>query len=229
MNDISKLGKFDIILCMGVLHHLSNPTRGLGNLLNTLKRDGMIFLYLYGKLGSHKRMLNKKLVSILLGKRKSNYENGIRLVKELGLNKFEYGWNLNFKSEEEENSLIVDYLLHANEILYDFDDIDELMKKSGLYGYVIFGITTGTQGFLFDSSSDTEKGLSIPRTTILKFCKSDFPLSCYNSLDLKDKCRVLDIIYEPNGYTVIGFTKQAYEKLSNERLKKNFIKANQTC
>ncbi len=224
MNDISKLGKFDIVLCMGVLHHLSNPTKGLKNLLNVLRKDGILFLYLYGKLGGYKRMLNKKLISVLLGKEKSNYENGIKLIRELGLNKFEYGWNLSFKSKEEEDSLIVDSLLHANETLYDFDDIDKLFKKSVLYGYAIFGITTGTQGFLFDSRSDAKKKLSIPQTNILKFLKSDFALSYYQSLSLKDRCRVLDIMYEPNGYTIIGVTKQAYEKLSNERLKQNLIK-----
>ena len=70
MNSTSELGKFDYILCMGVLHHLSNPSKGLENILKALKNDGVIFLYLYGKLGGHKRMLNKKLISILLNKKK---------------------------------------------------------------------------------------------------------------------------------------------------------------
>lgn len=115
MNGVENLGKFDIVLCMGVLHHLSNPNKGLQLLTNTLKDDGMIFLYLYGKLGGHKRMLNKELISILMGNEKSNYDLGIKLVRELGLNKFDYGWNLNFKTKEEEDALIVDSLLHANE------------------------------------------------------------------------------------------------------------------
>ena len=169
-------------------------------------------------------MLNKKLVSILLGKKSSDYESGIKLVRELGLNKFEYGWNLNFKNEKEEDSLIVDYLLHANEVLYDFDDIEKLFKNTNLYGYSFFGITTGTQGFLFDSSFESKKKLSIPQTNITKFLKSDHSIKYYKSLDIEDRCRVMDILYEPNGYTIIGFTKQAFEKLSNERLKKNFIK-----
>jgi len=224
MNNFSKNDKFDIVLCMGVLHHLSNPSKGLKNILNVLKKEGMIFLYLYGKLGGHKRMLNKKLLSILLGKKKSNYESGIKLVRELEMNKFEYGWNLNFKDKKEEDSLIVDYLLHANEVLYDFDDLDKLFEKTNLYGYSIFGITTGTQGYLFDSSFDSKKKLSIPQTNITKFLKSDYSIEFYKSLNLKDKHRTLDMFYEPNGYTIIGFTKEAYQKLSNERLKKNFIK-----
>jgi len=224
MKEFSKNEKFDIVLCMGVLHHLSNPSKGLKNILNTLKKEGIIFLYLYGKLGGHKRMLNKKLVSILLEKKKSDYESGIKLVRELEMNKFEYGWNLNFKNKKEEDSLIVDYLLHANETLYEFDDIDKLFKKTNLYGYSVFGITTGTQGYIFDSSFDSKKKLAIPQNNITKFLKSKYSIKFYEKLNLKERHRILDILYEPNGYTIIGFSKEAYQKLSNERLKKNFIK-----
>lgn len=224
MNSGLRSSKFDFILCMGVLHHLSNPSKGLQNILKLLQDNGTIFLYLYGKLGGHKRLLNKRLLSILLNKEKSNYELGIKLARDLCLNKFEYGWNLNFKNTAEENSLIVDSLLHANEQLYDFDDIFNLLKKSNLYGFSIFGITSGTRGLLFDTSSNLSEKLSIPQTNVLQLIKSKFSLSHYDSLNLKDKCRVLDIFYEPNGYTIIGFTKDAFNKLKNERLKRNFIK-----
>jgi len=224
MTGVSHLGKFNMVLCMGVLHHLSNPSKGLQMLTKTLKDDGVIFLYLYGKLGGHKRMLNKELISILLGNEKLNYELGIKIVRDLGLNKFDYGWNLNFKNEEEENALIVDSLLHANELLYDCNDIENLFNNSDLYGYSIFGISAGTKGLLFDSSTNTHKKLSAPQTNVSQILKSDFSLSHYNSLRLNEKYRILDLLYEPNGYTIIGFTKNAYDKLSNDRIKRNFIK-----
>ena len=224
MNSTLSLGKFDFILSMGVLHHLSNPQIGLQNILKSIKKDGIIFLYLYGKLGGHKRMLNKKLISILLKKEKLNYELGIKLVRELGLNKFEYGWNLNFKNNDEEDSLIVDSLLHVNETLYDVKDIEKLLKKSGLYGFSIFGISSGTEGFLFDTRINKDKKLPIPQTNVSKFLKSKNSISLYESLDLKKKYEILDLLYEPNGYTIIGFTKNAYDKITNERLKQNFIK-----
>lgn len=224
MSGVKSLGKFDMVLCMGVLHHLSNPKKGLQMLINTLNDDGIIFLYLYGKLGSHKRMLNKELISILLGNEKSNYELGIKLVRDIGLNKFEYGWNLNFKNKKEEDALIVDSLLHANEFLYDSNDIKELFKKSKLYGYSIFGVTVGTKGLLFDSSLNNHKKLSIPQTNISQFLKSDFSLSKYESLNINEKFRILDLLYEPNGYTIIGLTKNAYDNLCNDRIKQNFVK-----
>ena len=224
MNGVKTLGKFDLVLCMGVLYHLSNPDKGLQMLTKTMKNDGVIFLYLYGKLGGHKRMLNKEIISILLDKKKSNYNLGIKLVRDLDLNKFDYGWNLNFKNKKEEDALIVDSLLHANEFLYDCKDIDDLFKKSKLYGYAIFGITAGTEGYLFDASITTDKKLSIPQTNISEKLKSKQSLSCYKLLNLKDKIRIMDLLYEPNGYTIIGFTKSAFENLSNDRLKRNFIK-----
>jgi SAM-dependent methyltransferase len=224
MNGVKTLGKFDLVLCMGVLHHLSNPSNGLQMLTKTLKDDGIIFLYLYGKLGGHKRMVNKEIISILLDKEKLNYDLGIKLARDLGLNKFDYGWNLNFKNKKEEDALIVDSLLHANEFLYDCNDIDNLFKKSNLYGYAIFGITTGTEGYLFDASITTDKKLSIPQTNIAEKLKTKRSLSCYKLLNLKDKLRIIDLIYEPNGYTIIGLTKYAYDKLSNKRIKRNFIK-----
>jgi SAM-dependent methyltransferase len=224
MNGVKTLGKFDLVLCMGVLHHLSNPDKGLQMLTKTMKNDGMIFLYLYGKLGGHKRMLNKEIISILLDKKKSNYNLGIKLVRDLNLNKFDYGWNLKFKNKKEEDALIVDSLLHANEFLYDCNDIDNLFKKSNLYGYAIFGITAGTEGYLFDASITNDQKLSIPQTNISKKLKSKRSLSCYKLLNLKDKLRIIDLIYEPNGYTIIGFTKSAFENLLNDRLKRNFVK-----
>ena len=224
MNGVKTLGKFDLVLCMGVLHHLSNPDKGLQMLTKTMKNDGIIFLYLYGKLGGHKRMLNKEIISILLDKKKSNYDLGIKLVRDLELNKFDYGWNLKFKNKKEEDALIVDSLLHANEFLYDCNDIDNLFKKSNLYGYAIFGITACTEGYLFDASITNDQKLSIPQTNISKKLKSKRSLSCYKLLNLKDKLRIIDLIYEPNGYTIIGFTKSAFENLSNDRLKRNFVK-----
>ena len=224
LDDSIEIGKFDTILCMGVLHHLSHPNKGLQILSKMLNKDGMIFLYLYGKLGGHKRMLNKELISIILEKNKIDYEEGIKIVRDIGLNKFDYGWNLKCESIEEENSLIVDSLLHANEILYDSITVHDLFKKSGLFGYAIFGISVDTNGLLFDVGSKNNEKLPIPQTNISKKLNSKSVLEKYEGKSIREKYRILELLYEPNGYTIIGFTKEGYEKLSNERIKRNFIK-----
>ena len=224
LTNISKLGKFDLILCMGVLHHLSNPKKGLQILSKMINSDGIIFLYVYGKLGGHKRMLNKELISSLLGEQKTDYELGIKLVRGIGFNKFDYGWNLKCGNIEEENSLIVDSLMHINEELYDSSDIDNLFKKSGLYGYAIYGISVGEKGLLLDIATETTQKLLIPQTNIAKKLNSKLALEKYESKNVKEKYRILELLYEPNGYTIVGFTRKGYEKITNDRIKRNFIK-----
>ncbi len=224
LTDIAELGKFNVVLCMGVLHHLSNPQQGLQILSKMLEKDGIIFLYLYGKLGGHKRMLNKELISILLGNQKTDYDLGIKLVRDIGFNKFDYGWNLKYKNKKEENSLIVDSLLHVNESLYDSIEIDNLFKESGLYGYAMYGISVGTDGLLFDTSTKSIEKLLIPQTNVSRKLNSDLAIEKYETKDIREKYRILDLLYEPNGYTIVGFTEEGYKKLSSDRIKRNFIK-----
>ena len=226
LTNISELGKYNAILCMGVLHHLSNPQQGLEILSKMLEKDGIIFLYLYGSLGGHKRMLNKELISILLGNQKTNYDLGIELVRDIGFNKFDYGWNLKYKNKEEEDSLIVDSLLHVNEFLYDSIEIEKLFKQSGLFGFVIYGISVGTNGLIFETDITSTEKLHMPQTNILHKLESKLALEKYESRETIEKYRILDLLYEPNGYTIVGFTKDGYEKFANERIKRNFIKIN---
>jgi len=224
MNDLSDLGRFEVILCMGVLHHLSDPKVGLQNLCSILHDNGLLFLYVYGKLGGHQRMIQKKIVSLLIGNSKKKYEKGVKLVKELKFDNLEYGWNLDIENENEKNALIVDAFLHANENLYDFDDLDRLMKCSGLYGYCIFGITTKKIGLLFDTQIDPKIRIPASLANINNITKSTYILEAYQKLDLKDRCRILELFYEPNGYTIVGLTKQMYESLDVEsRIKNNLI------
>ena len=43
--------KFDVVLCLGVLHHTANMKRGLNNLRGVMRKDGELFLWIYGKHG----------------------------------------------------------------------------------------------------------------------------------------------------------------------------------
>ena len=48
---INQLGKFDYVLCFGVLHHTSDAYRGFKNILSLLKPKGYIAIGLYNKIG----------------------------------------------------------------------------------------------------------------------------------------------------------------------------------
>lgn len=216
--------KFDIIMCMGVLHHLSAPSKGLENLCSVLNESGILFLYLYGKLGGAQRMTQKRIISLLMKEKSNNFRKGIQLVRDLGFNNFEYGWNIKYGSKEEEDSLIVDAFLHVHEKLYDFEEIRSLFHSSGLYGFSIFGITVDKNGLLFDTRLYDDSRLTVPYTNLSKILKSSLARELYSNLNSKERSELIELFYQPNGYTVVGLTKKAYETLSaDNRIKSNFI------
>lgn len=215
---------FDIILCMGVLHHLSVPSKGLENLCSVLNENGILFLYLYGRLGGAQRIIQKRIISLLMGKESDNFRKGIQLVRDLEFNNFEYGWNIEHESKEEEDSLIVDAFLHVHEKLYDIDEINSLFHSSGLYGFSIFGITSDKNGLLFDTRLHDNDKLTIPYTDLSKILRSSLVKKSYNNLNTKERSELIELFYQPNGYTVVGLTKKAYESLSTDnRIRSNFI------
>jgi len=225
LKDIKSLGCFDTIFCMGVLHHLVDPDLGLKNLSSILSDNGLIFAYVYGKYGSADRIKQKNIVKSLLGKSVGDFEKGIELVKELDIKNSSYGWNIKAGSNEEEDVLIVDSLLNVNEKLYDFEELDRLMTQSGLYGYSIFGVTVKDVGLLFESREEVENPMMLAQTNLDKIQKSKIAMDSYKKLNIKEKCKLLELLYEPNGYTVVGFTKSAFENLKDgSRLKENFIR-----
>jgi len=223
LKKIKSKNKFDVISSMGVLHHLSNPEIGLTNILSVLEKKGILFLYLYGKLGGHDRMIKKQIVRTLL-KNKNNYEDGIKIIKKLKFTDLEYGWKIDSENKREIDSVIVDAYLHANEKLYDFEDIDSLLCNSGIFGYSIFGITTKNQGLLFSTELNSKEKLKTPYSDITKFLSLKFTQKFYNSLNIREKCKIIELFFEPNGYTVVGLTKQMYDSLEpKSRIRKNFI------
>lgn len=58
--------KFDIILCLGVLHHTADMARVLGNLSAVLGPDGELYLWIYGRHGRYRHSLNVRLLRMLL-------------------------------------------------------------------------------------------------------------------------------------------------------------------
>jgi len=225
MEDATALGTFDMILCMGVLHHLSDPEKGLRNLTGNLAPDGLLFLYIYGVHGGRERMRRKQIVSILQGRDAGDFEQGIRLVKDLGFDSFDYGWNLNVDDEVSRNTLIVDAYLHVNEKLFNAVTIFELMRGSGLYGFSVYGLTLAQRGCLFDTRCAPAKRGMIESTAVDKYLKSKDLKEAYEKLSLADRYRLIDLLFEPNGYTLLGFQEGGLALFATE----SRVAANTLC
>jgi SAM-dependent methyltransferase len=210
------LGTFDVVLSMGVIHHLSDPAGGLRNLVRNLADDGILFLYIYGRHGGRKRMRRKRIVSLLLNNNQHNFENGICLVKELGFDSFEYGWNLNFEDDESRDALIVDAYLNVNGRLFDADSIFDLMRSSGLHAFLEYGLTLDKNGCLFDARLAKGMKKMLMAADVSVHLQSPLARDAYEQLSLVDKYRLVDLLFEPNGYTLMGFKAGALRHFSPE-------------
>ena len=147
-------------------------------------------------------------------------ELGLQLAKDLQFDRFEYGWNLNI-DEATKDSSIVDAFMNVNEKLYDAQSIHELASEAGFHSYVTYGITTGTQGLLFDTRIEIQRRFA-SQMSPAKYLKTDLAKELYRQLPLRDRYRLVDLLYNPNGYTVIMLTEGAREKLSrSDRIRAN--------
>jgi SAM-dependent methyltransferase len=212
MAEPDRLGTFDVVLCMGVLHHLSDPLRGLNNLAGRLSEEGLLFLYLYGEPGSQERMRRKRIVAALRGDRPDDFELGIMLIKELGFDAHSYGWNLSIDDEKTRESLLVDSYLNVHERLFDAGTIRELFAKTDLGAFMTYGITVDQSGYLFDTRMHPPVEILLQKTEMHAKLPTPLLAEAYNRLTLEQKYALIDLLYKPNGYTILGFRNGA-EKL----------------
>lgn len=57
---------FDVVLCLGVLHHTADMRTVLAGLGDVLGRDGQLLLWIYGKHGRYRHRLNTRLLAMLM-------------------------------------------------------------------------------------------------------------------------------------------------------------------
>ncbi len=225
MSDLSELGTFDLVLSIGVLHHLASPETGLGNLVRVMKPSGAIILWLYGEPGGRERNRRHRIIRTLLNGNREDYDKGIQLAKDLEFNDFEFGWDLGNITESERDGLIVDAFLNINEKLYDVDSIHDLMRSSGLAGYAISGITRGNSAYLFDTTPDQPAVLNCNVTDLGTHLKSPLLRESFQDLSILDRYRLADLFCEPAGYTVIGFTEAFVDTLpADSRLYRTLVR-----
>lgn len=61
-DDLTELGKFDIIVSLGVLHHTQDPKKAFALILGQIKQDGIIIIGLYHKYSRAKYRLHRFLL-----------------------------------------------------------------------------------------------------------------------------------------------------------------------
>src|SRR5207244_8265280 len=131
-----KLGPFDYINCVGVLHHLEDPKAGLQALRSVLKADGAISLMLYGKYGRtgvyQLQELLRRLNFDETGLEAKLANTKIVLDSLPKTNWFKRSEAIIGDHKEFGDAGIVDLLLHAQDRAFTVDELYDLVEGCDL-------------------------------------------------------------------------------------------------
>jgi SAM-dependent methyltransferase len=136
--DVEQLpGEFDLINCVGVLHHTDDPIRGIQALAKKLAPGGLFHIFVYGELGRWEIQLMQRAVALLQGDKRGDYQDGVQVGRQIFaalpennriLKREKERWSL--ENHRDEN--FADMYVHPQEIDYNIDTLFELIDASGL-------------------------------------------------------------------------------------------------
>ncbi|MBD1924723.1 class I SAM-dependent methyltransferase [Trichocoleus sp. FACHB-90] len=130
-------GEFDLINCVGVLHHLPDPIRGIKSLAAKLAPGGLMHIFVYAELGRWEIQLMQQAIALLQDDQRGDYRDGVQLGRQIfaalpennRLVKRERDrWSL----ENQRDECFADMYVHPQEIDYNIETLFELIDASGL-------------------------------------------------------------------------------------------------
>lgn len=136
--DIDQIpGEFDLINCVGVLHHLPDPIKGIQSLAPKLAPGGIMHIFVYAELGRWEITLMQRAIALLQGNRQGDYRDGVQLGRQLfsslpDSNRLVQREKERWSMENQRDECFADMYVHPQEIVYNVDTLFELIDASGL-------------------------------------------------------------------------------------------------
>ncbi|WP_449417740.1 class I SAM-dependent methyltransferase [Phormidium nigroviride] len=130
-------GEFDLINCVGVLHHLPDPIRGIQALAPKLRNGGLMHIFVYSELGRWEIQLMQKAIALLQGDRRGDYRDGVKVGRQLFASLPENNRLVKYEKqrwamENQRDECFADMYVHPQEIDYNIETLFELIDASGL-------------------------------------------------------------------------------------------------
>lgn len=136
--DVEQLsGDFDLINCVGVLHHLPDPIRGIQALAKKLAPGGIIHIFVYAELGRREIQLMQKAIALLQGEKRGDYTDGVKVGRKLFSTLPENNALVSYEKrrwalENQRDECFADMYVHPQEVDYNIDTLFELIDGSDL-------------------------------------------------------------------------------------------------
>jgi SAM-dependent methyltransferase len=205
--DFSPKCRFDVILSIGVVHHLENPSRGMQFLTSLLSDSGVLILWLYHALGEHQRLLDREIL-LTLWNRAEGFDAGLQVLQDMGL-KLDikrYGSSAaQSTSEVSQVSIDVDAYLHPIVNSYRFEEIISLLRDwTQLDWAAINNINLLDMSKLIDLNEVETGDMRYLCQTTEDLFAAESLRQRFRVLEPLKKLLVLENQLKPTGFTVIG-------------------------
>lgn len=131
--DVGSIGdRFDVILCTGVLHHMTDPGAGLAALRDVLAPDGVMVLMLYGQtVRTGVYMLQDAFRRIGIEQSPAGVAEIRRIIAELPGRHYAQDY-IRAADELKHDAAIVDTFLHPQDRAYTVPQLLDLIEGAGL-------------------------------------------------------------------------------------------------
>lgn len=137
LEDAAQLpGEFDFINCVGVLHHLPDPVRGIQALAAKLAPGGLMHIFVYAELGRWEIRLMQQAIALLQTNRQ-DYTEGVQIGRKLLaalpednplVRREKERWSL----DNQRDACFADMYVHPQEIDYNIETLFALIAASEL-------------------------------------------------------------------------------------------------
>ena len=204
---------FDLIISWGVIHHISDPVKGMKSLGLCLKPSGLMYIWVYALLSleMQEARLFRDAIKILLKKEEFSYEKGIKVanaVKGL-LKRVNYsGWRdvmMRIKwlldKDVDKRQVILHILKNFRRIKYttDYDvNIVDSFLHANEKDYDIEMVFKETE----EAGLEILDFLDMPKE-IERIVESDYVRKLFYDLDLKDRLKVMERLTNPGHHLFV--------------------------
>jgi SAM-dependent methyltransferase len=130
-------GEFELINCVGVLHHTADPIRGIQALAKKLAPGGIMHIFVYGELGRWEVKLMQQAIALLQADKRGDYRDGVQVGRQIFgalpennrlVRREKERWSI----ENNRDECFADMYVHPQEIDYNIDTLFDLIDASGL-------------------------------------------------------------------------------------------------
>jgi len=130
-------GEFDLINCVGVLHHLADPVRGLQALERQLAPGGILHIFVYAAVGRWEILQMQQALAMLQGDRRGDFQDGVPLGRQIFAalpenNRLKRREQERWSLENQRDECFADMYLHPQEIDYTVETLFELLETVNL-------------------------------------------------------------------------------------------------